>query len=70
MDWFSSCRPLVALCDSSGPGTPCTSVSFISLSTGEQVCRYPAVGTVMDHGIVASLDVTVKNGAVDTVRRT
>ena len=39
---FSSSRPLVALCDSSGPGTAFMSVSFISLSTGEQVQKTSA----------------------------
>ncbi|XP_026283554.1 uncharacterized protein LOC113209984 isoform X2 [Frankliniella occidentalis] len=30
-------RPLVAICDSAGPGPPFCSVSFISLKTGDQV---------------------------------
>jgi len=36
-DHYSHARPLVALCDSSGPGTAFMSVSFVSLLSGEQV---------------------------------
>ena len=32
-------RPLVALCDSAGPGTAFMSVSFVSLLSGEQVSK-------------------------------
>lgn len=37
LDNFSHCRPLIAMVDSTGPGTPFSSASFISLKTGEQV---------------------------------
>lgn len=37
IDQYIHARPLVALSDSSGPGAPFMSVSFVSLSTGEQV---------------------------------
>lgn len=36
-DQYASKRPLVALCDSAGPGVPYCSLSFISLATGDQV---------------------------------
>jgi len=36
-DLYSHVRPLVALCDSAGPGTAFMSVSFVSLLSGEQV---------------------------------
>jgi len=36
-DHYSHARPLVALCDSSGPGTAFMAVSFVSLLSGEQV---------------------------------
>jgi len=36
-DHYSHARPLVALCDSSGPGTAFMSVSFVSLLSGDQV---------------------------------
>eukprot|EP00094_Tigriopus_californicus_P011925 TCALIF_11520-PA protein Name:"Similar to rudhira Breast carcinoma-amplified sequence 3 homolog (Drosophila melanogaster)" AED:0.12 eAED:0.12 QI:210/0.88/0.7/1/0.77/0.6/10/0/1394 len=36
-DNFAHCRPLIALADATGPGAPFTSVSFLSLKTGEQV---------------------------------
>jgi hypothetical protein len=34
---FKTKRPMVAICDSAGPGPQFCSVSFISLKTGEQV---------------------------------
>ncbi|KAK3927519.1 Breast carcinoma-amplified sequence 3 [Frankliniella fusca] len=36
-DTYVMKRPLVAICDSAGPGPPFCSVSFISLKTGDQV---------------------------------
>lgn len=36
-DPFKSKRPLVAICDSAGPGPQFCNVSFISMKTGEQV---------------------------------
>lgn len=36
-DPYASKRPLVAICDSAGPGPPFCSVCFISLKTGDQV---------------------------------
>lgn len=37
VDHYSLKRPLIALCDTAGPGPQFCSVSFISLKTGEQV---------------------------------
>jgi len=37
IDPFKQSRPLVALCDSAGPGPAFMSASFVSLKTGEQV---------------------------------
>jgi len=37
VDHYSSARPLIALCDTSGPGSAFMSVSFLSLKTGELV---------------------------------
>lgn len=37
IDLFQSKRPMVAICDSAGPGPQFCSIGFISLSTGEQV---------------------------------
>lgn len=37
-DNFAHCRPLIALADSTGPGTAYSSASFLSLKSGEQVC--------------------------------
>eukprot|EP00095_Tigriopus_kingsejongensis_P005566 maker-scaffold12_size759060-snap-gene-2.15 protein:Tk05566 transcript:maker-scaffold12_size759060-snap-gene-2.15-mRNA-1 annotation:"breast carcinoma-amplified sequence 3-like protein" len=36
-DNFAHCRPLIAMADSTGPGTAFSSASFLSLKTGEQV---------------------------------
>lgn len=36
-DHYAAKRPLIALCDSSSPGTPYCALSFISLSGGDQV---------------------------------
>ncbi len=38
-DNFEHCRPLIAMADSAGPGTPFSSATFISLRSGEQVLR-------------------------------
>lgn len=37
VDHYSLKRPIIALCDTAGPGPHFCSVSFISLKTGEQV---------------------------------
>lgn len=37
-DPFAHKRPLIALCDNSGPGPQFCSVSFISLTCGDVVC--------------------------------
>lgn len=37
---FFPFRPLVALCDSAGPGAAFMSISFVSLLTGEQVTKW------------------------------
>lgn len=38
VDHYSHKRPIIALCDTAGPGPQFCTVSFISLKTGEQVC--------------------------------
>lgn len=38
-DCFASKRPLIALCDSAGPGPSFCALSFISIRGGEQVCN-------------------------------
>lgn len=40
VDLYSLKRPIIALCDTAGPGPQFCSVSFISLKTGEQVSCY------------------------------
>lgn len=39
-DLYSQKRPLIALCDSTGPAAPYCSLSFISLTGGDQVMTY------------------------------
>ena len=39
VDHYSLKRPIIALCDTAGPGPHFCSVSFISLKTGEQVSQ-------------------------------
>lgn len=39
VDHYSLKRPIIALCDTAGPGPHFCSVSFISLKTGEQVIK-------------------------------
>jgi hypothetical protein len=46
-DNFAHCRPLIALADSTGPGTAFTTATFISLKTGEQV-RFSIFGIYVD----------------------
>lgn len=47
-DPFSPSRPLVAICDTSGPGPAFMSVSFISLATGEQVSSIKFNSEIVD----------------------
>lgn len=45
-DPFAHKRPLIALCDSSGPGPQFCSVNFISLTCGDVVCIFELTNNI------------------------
>ncbi|XP_077297871.1 breast carcinoma-amplified sequence 3 homolog isoform X2 [Arctopsyche grandis] len=47
-DHYSQKRPLIALCDSTGPGSPYCSLSFISLVGGDQVKSIKFKNPILD----------------------